>query len=160
MFTIVGCVVVALGGYGPARAESTVTVVRAGHLIDTDSGRVLGTQTIIVRDGLIADIGATVEMPAGARVVDLSGYTVLPGLIDAHTHLTIDAKNQDPLGELEHTAAERALGRYQTPAPSFSPASRPSGIWARIARWSTSRCVMRSIAAMSSGHTCTSLEPT
>lgn len=110
LFTIVGCVVVALGGYGPARAESTVTVVRAGHLIDTDSGRVLGTQTIIVRDGLIADIGATVEMPAGARVVDLSGYTVLPGLIDAHTHLTIDAKNQDPLGELEHTAAERALG--------------------------------------------------
>ena len=42
--------------------------------------------------------------------MDLAAYTVLPGLIDAHTHLTIDAKSQDPLNELQHTAAERALG--------------------------------------------------
>ena len=110
LFTIVGCLAVALCGHGPARADGTVTVIRAGHLIDSDSGRVLDTQTIVVRDGVIAEVGPTVELPAGARVVDLSEFTVLPGLIDAHTHLTIDAKNQDPLGELEHTAAERALG--------------------------------------------------
>ena len=38
------------------------------------------------------------------------GFTVLPGLIDSHTHLTIDGKSQDPLTELEHTAAQRAFG--------------------------------------------------
>jgi imidazolonepropionase-like amidohydrolase len=107
---IIGCLVVAVGGPGPAYAESTVTVIRAGHLIDADSGRVLDAQTILVRDGVIAGMGPTIEVPSGAQVVDLSGYTVLPGLIDAHTHLTIDIKSQDPLGELEHTAAERALG--------------------------------------------------
>jgi imidazolonepropionase-like amidohydrolase len=110
LFTIVGCLAVALCGHGSARADGTVTVIRAGHLIDSDSGRVLDTQTIVIRDGVIAEVSPTVELPAGARVVDLSEFTVLPGLIDAHTHLTIDAKNQDPLGELEHTAAERAFG--------------------------------------------------
>ena len=108
--TIIGCLVVTLCDYGPACATGTVTVIRAGHLLDTDSGRMLDSQTILVRDGIIAEVAPTLEVPAGARVVDLSAYTVLPGLIDAHTHLTIDANSQDPLGELEHTAAERALG--------------------------------------------------
>jgi imidazolonepropionase-like amidohydrolase len=107
---IIGCLLVAVSTAGPARADGTVTVIRAGHLIDTDSGRLLDAQTILARDGVIAEIGPTIEVPSGARVVDLSGYTVLPGLIDAHTHLTIDIKSQDPLGELQHTAAERALG--------------------------------------------------
>jgi imidazolonepropionase-like amidohydrolase len=106
---LVGCLVFALCDAGSARAEG-VTVIRAGHLIDTDSGRELDARTIVVKDGIIADIGRNVAVPAGARLVDLSGYTVLPGLIDAHTHLTINAKSQDPLEELEHTAAERALG--------------------------------------------------
>jgi imidazolonepropionase-like amidohydrolase len=106
---LVGCLVFALCDAGSARAEG-VTVIRAGHLIDTDSGRELDARTIVVKDGIIADISRNVAVPAGARLVDLSGYTVLPGLIDAHTHLTINAKSQDPLEELEHTAAERALG--------------------------------------------------
>src|SRR5271154_4926264 len=108
--TIVGCLLMAVVTPCPAYADATVTVIRAGHIIDTDSGRVLDAQTILVRDGVIAEIGPAIEVPSGARVVDLGGYTVLPGLIDAHTHLTIDIKNQDPLAELEHTAAERALG--------------------------------------------------
>jgi imidazolonepropionase-like amidohydrolase len=108
--TIVGCLSVALCSQSPARADSSVTVIRAGHLIDTELGRVLDSQSILVKDGLIVTVGPTIEAPAGARIVDLGDYTVLPGLIDAHTHLTIDIKAQDPLGELEHTAAERALG--------------------------------------------------
>jgi imidazolonepropionase-like amidohydrolase len=106
---LVGCLVFALCGAGSVRAEG-VTVIRAGHLIDTDSGRELDARTIVVKDGIIVDIGRNIAVPAGARFVDLSGYTVLPGLIDAHTHLTINAKSQDPLEELEHTAAERAFG--------------------------------------------------
>ena len=94
----------------PLLADETVTVVRAGHLIDTEAARTLVAQTIIIRDGVIVDVGAGLAEPAGAHIVDLSDYTVLPGLMDAHTHLTIDARSQDPLGELAHTAAERALG--------------------------------------------------
>ena len=93
-----------------AAAAAGVTVVHAGHLLDTEAGRVLADQTIVIRDGLIEAVGAAVPAPAGAQLVDLRDYWVLPGLIDAHTHLTIDLHNQDPLAELQHTAAERALG--------------------------------------------------
>jgi imidazolonepropionase-like amidohydrolase len=107
---ILASLIAAVFSHAAAGADRIVTVIRAGHLIDTDSGRVLDSQMLLVRDGVIAEMGTAIEVPAGARVVDLSGYTVLPGLIDAHTHLTIDSKNQDPLAELEHTAAERAFG--------------------------------------------------
>ncbi len=93
-----------------AAAAAGVTVVHAGHLVDTEAGRVLADQTIVIRDGLIEAVGTAVPAPAGAQLVDLRDYWVLPGLIDAHTHLTIDLHNQDPLAELQHTAAERALG--------------------------------------------------
>lgn len=98
----------ALGALHAAHAE--VTAIRAGRLIDTETGRVLDHQTIIVRDGLVESVGPSVTAPAEAKVVDLSDYTVLPGLIDMHTHLTIDPNAKDPLTELGHTAAERAFG--------------------------------------------------
>jgi imidazolonepropionase-like amidohydrolase len=94
----------------PLRADEPAIAIRAGHLIDTLAGRATGAQVIVVRDGLIVDVGPDVQVPGGARVIDLTAYTVLPGLMDAHTHLTIDQRNQDPLAELEHTAAERAFG--------------------------------------------------
>jgi len=94
----------------PASAAEQAIAIRAGHLIDTVAGRMAGAQVILVRAGVIEDVGANVQVPGDARVIDLTAYTVLPGLIDAHTHLTIDQRNQDPLAELEHTAAERAFG--------------------------------------------------
>ena len=102
-------VLLSAGVEPPCAAESTIAI-RAGQVIDTLAGRLTGAQIILVRDGLIVDVGPAVQVPAGARTVDLSAYTVLPGLMDAHTHLTIDQRNQDPLAELEHTAAERAFG--------------------------------------------------
>jgi imidazolonepropionase-like amidohydrolase len=110
-----GCVVGGLlsllaGWVSPLRADEPAIAIRAGHLIDTLAGRATGAQVIVVRDGLIVDVGPDVQVPGGARVIDLTAYTVLPGLMDAHTHLTIDQRNQDPLAELEHTAAERAFG--------------------------------------------------
>lgn len=109
LWATVGCMLVALCGSDRSSADGSTTVIRAGHLIDTESGRVLEGQTIVVRDGMIADVGPAIAIPPGARVVDLGAYTVLPGLIDAHTHLTIDAQAQDPLDELHHTAADRAF---------------------------------------------------
>src|SRR5499427_1690404 len=98
------------GLVSPLRADEPAIAIRAGHLIDTLAGRATGAQVIVVRDGLIVDVGPDVQVPGGARVIDLAAYTVLPGLMDAHTHLTIDQRNQDPLAELEHTAAARAFG--------------------------------------------------
>jgi imidazolonepropionase-like amidohydrolase len=104
---ILGWVLVALGWTFLANAE--VTVVHAGHLVDPESRRVLDNQYIVIRDGLIESVGASAATPAGAKLIELGAYTVLPGFIDAHTHLTIDQDSKDPLSELEHTAAERAL---------------------------------------------------
>ena len=109
--SVVGALLLLLAGsVDPVCADEPVIAIRAGHLIDTVAGRTAGAQVIIVRDGVIAAVGPEVPVPADARVIDLGAYTVLPGLIDAHTHLTIDQRNQDPLAELEHTAAERAFG--------------------------------------------------
>ena len=94
----------------PCSASADTVVIIAGHLIDTTAGRQLGPTTITVDNGRIVTVAAGVDRPPGARIIDLSDYTVLPGLIDSHTHLTISATNQDPLAELEHTAAERAFG--------------------------------------------------
>jgi imidazolonepropionase-like amidohydrolase len=106
-FTFFGCVI--LGAWGAVAANADVTIVRAGQLVDTEAGRVVDRQTIVVRDGIIESVGSTGDTPQGARVIDLTAYTVLPGLIDAHTHLTIDEASKDPLSELQYTAAQRAF---------------------------------------------------
>jgi imidazolonepropionase-like amidohydrolase len=86
-----------------------VTVIRAGKLVDVDAGRVLSNQLIVVRGGKIEAIGENLAMPAGATVIDLSKMTVLPGLIDCHTHLADGARDADPISQLKKTAAQVAL---------------------------------------------------
>jgi imidazolonepropionase-like amidohydrolase len=61
--------------------------VRAGRLFDSRSGTLLPNQTILIRGDRIVDVGPSVTVPADARVIDLSGATVLPGMIDAHVHV-------------------------------------------------------------------------
>lgn len=67
--------------------DTGTTVVRAGRLFDSETGSFLSGREILIKNGRIAAVAERVERPAGARVIDLSHYTVLPGLIDAHTHL-------------------------------------------------------------------------
>jgi imidazolonepropionase-like amidohydrolase len=73
-------------------AANRVVAVRAGKLVDVVQGKVLADQTILITGERITAVGpsASINVPAGAELVDLSGATVLPGLIDAHTHLTGD----------------------------------------------------------------------
>jgi imidazolonepropionase-like amidohydrolase len=64
-----------------------VVAVRAGRLFDSRSGTLLPNQTILIRGDRITDVGPSVTVPADARLIDLSGATVLPGMIDAHVHV-------------------------------------------------------------------------
>jgi imidazolonepropionase-like amidohydrolase len=77
-------------------ADDTVTVIRAGTLIDGRSDTVLHDQVIIVSGHRIESVGpaATSQTPENAKVIDLSQATVLPGLIDSHTHLFL--QGEDP----------------------------------------------------------------
>jgi imidazolonepropionase-like amidohydrolase len=76
-------------GQSPQRE---IVLIKAGKLIDVRAGRVLTDQSILIEGDRIKQVGAygSVQAPSGARMIDLSNATVLPGLIDCHTHLTGD----------------------------------------------------------------------
>ncbi|NDD62808.1 MAG: amidohydrolase family protein [Acidobacteria bacterium] len=68
-------------------ADAQVTAIRAGKLVDPESGTTSLNQVILVEGRTIRAVGAEVTIPAGAKLIDLSSMTVMPGLIDCHTHV-------------------------------------------------------------------------
>src|SRR5262249_13383591 len=77
------------GGVFQCGPAARTIAVRAGRLFDSKAGQMLTRQVVILQGERITDVGpeAQVKIPAGAQVIDLSRATVLPGLIDAHTHM-------------------------------------------------------------------------
>jgi imidazolonepropionase-like amidohydrolase len=95
--------------------HAQVIAIKAGKLIDPATGTTAVNQTILVEDKKIKAVGAGLQIPAGATVIDLSRSTVLPGLFDCHTHMAflINRKGRERgsllFYDLTHTSAERAI---------------------------------------------------
>ncbi len=85
----------------PAPAPTPI-VLRAGHMLDVVSGELIPDAVVVVEGETIRAAGPAgeVEVPKGARTLDLGDLTLLPGLIDLHTHITYDS--DDLLGTLGH----------------------------------------------------------
>ena len=84
-------------------------LVKAGTLIDGSGRAPQKDVDILVKDGRIEQVGAHLSAPAGARTLDFSGLTVLPGLIDCHTHLTFQVSANSQLSGVTDTPADQAL---------------------------------------------------
>ena len=74
------------------KAGAQVTAIKAGRLIDPETGTAATNQVILIENGKFTAVGANVAIPAGAEVVDLSTLSVLPGLVDSHNHLALTYK--------------------------------------------------------------------
>jgi imidazolonepropionase-like amidohydrolase len=110
------CLVVFAFVFTCTGARGQVTAIKAGKLVVPETGATLTNQIILVEGARIKAVGANVQIPAGAKVIDLSRQTVLPGLFDCHTHMAflINGRRSRERGslffyDLTHTNAERAI---------------------------------------------------
>ena len=101
LFLIVLCV-------SSLHAFGQVTAIKAGRLIDPETGTTALNQVILVENGKITALGGNVAIPSGAAVIDLSSSTVLPGLFDMHTHLCIDVQARRDAGNYYYTTLNDA----------------------------------------------------
>ncbi|MGH2843862.1 MAG: amidohydrolase family protein, partial [Solirubrobacteraceae bacterium] len=85
------------------------SILVCGAIFDGVRDELGGRSEILIRDGRIGAIGAKVERPDSAEVIDLSDRTISPGFIDTHVHLTMDATNLAQQ-TLESTATKALMG--------------------------------------------------
>ncbi len=109
--TLHGLALVLVAAQATAPAATTV-VLRAQRIFDARTGLVASPGVVVVQGDRIVATGASAAIPPGASVVDLGDTTLLPGLIDAHTHVTFEMSTdwkQDELDGLKKPIAEQAI---------------------------------------------------
>jgi imidazolonepropionase-like amidohydrolase len=90
-------------------APAPLVAIKAGRLIDVEAGKVLSNQVLLIEGARIKSVGENLPIPSSAKLIDLSRMTVLPGLIDCHTHLADGAHSTEPLNQIRKSAAQLAL---------------------------------------------------
>jgi imidazolonepropionase-like amidohydrolase len=102
---------VAVAGAAAAQTPpaAPLTALQCGHLIDTAEGKTLGATTVVVEGGHIRELASGATAPAGAKVVDLSTQTCMPGLIDSHTHLTGQTSRSQYVDKFHWNVADYAI---------------------------------------------------
>lgn len=95
-------------------ADAQVTAIRAGGIVDPETGKVAVNQIILVEGLDIKAVGTDLQIPAGAKVIDLSKQTVMPGMMDAHAHLCMNTQRKRDGGNYYFTTlldsnAKRAI---------------------------------------------------
>ncbi len=86
---VVLLVAFALPAAGQTNSPAQPIVIKAGKILDPETGKTVSNQVILVEGKKIKEIGSSVAIPPDAKIIDLSKATVLPGLFDAHTHLCL-----------------------------------------------------------------------
>ena len=114
--------------FAQAQRSGTDTYAITNARIVTVSGPVVERGTLVIRDGIIAAVGANVTVPADARVVDGSGLTVYPGLIDSSSALGIPQPTPSPSPSPGGAAATLAQLRQQASSISALNSSQPPGL--------------------------------
>ncbi len=97
-----------------AAAQTNTIAIKAGKVVDPETGKMSTNQIILVEGKRIKEMGANIPIPSGAKVIDLSKSTVFPGMYDAHTHLCMTVKARRDAGNyffttLLDTTAYRAI---------------------------------------------------
>lgn len=100
--------------------DTGTTLIHAGRLFDSQTGAFVPNRDILVRKGRVAQVGEHLALPASAREIDLRSYSVLPGLIDSHTHLLY---LEEPSGDLT-TQGTKAVIVDGTPLRALHGAAR------------------------------------
>jgi imidazolonepropionase-like amidohydrolase len=103
---------VAIAQGGPQPAATKTVVIKAARMFDGRGDRVTSPGVVVVSGGRIQAVGAQARIPAGAEVIDLGDATLLPGFMDAHTHVTGEATadwKQDELDALKKSLPEQTL---------------------------------------------------